>query len=78
MAKHLINPLLFVLSREEEPQVLTHLGTFLHRIAAVLIQFVEYPSATRILLHLQQRYHELHKSNGGQGERSGSSSCETP
>ena len=68
MAKHLINPLLLVLSREEEPQVLTHLGTFLHRIATVLIQFVEYPSATRVLLHLQQRYHELRKSNGGQGE----------
>jgi HEAT repeat protein len=71
MGKHLIDPLLFALSREEEPQVLTHLGTLLHRIAAVLIQFVEYPSATRILFHLQQRYHELHRSNGSHTERLG-------
>ena len=47
MAKHLIHPLLLVLSREEEPQVLTHLGTFLHRIATVLIQLRKVPRCVR-------------------------------
>ena len=68
MAKHLINPLLLALSREQDFKVLAPLGAFLHRIAALMIQFVEYASATRILLHLQQRHQDLHKADGSQGE----------
>jgi diguanylate cyclase (GGDEF)-like protein len=59
MAKTLENPLLLLLSQEEDPTVLSDLADFLHTLAKLLIQFAEYPLATRILLHLQNRYRKM-------------------
>jgi diguanylate cyclase (GGDEF)-like protein len=59
MAKYLEGPLLLVLSQEVDPKILKDLADFLHNLAMLLIQFAEYPIATRILLHLQHRYRKM-------------------
>jgi hypothetical protein len=64
MAKTLENPLLLLLSQEEDPTVLSDLANLLHHLAMLLVQFAEYPYATRILLHLQQRYRKLSAGDG--------------
>jgi diguanylate cyclase (GGDEF)-like protein len=64
MAKTLENPLLLLLSQEEDPTVLHDLANFLHNLAMLMIQFAEYPAATRILLHLQNRYRKISTADG--------------
>ncbi|MGD2125998.1 MAG: diguanylate cyclase [Desulfobacteraceae bacterium] len=66
LAKLLADPLLLVLSQEEDPMVLKDLANFLHQLATLLLQFVEYPAATRILLHLHRRRRKFLESDGEQ------------
>ncbi|MFH1124133.1 MAG: diguanylate cyclase, partial [Pseudomonadota bacterium] len=56
LARILAGPLLSILSQEEEPSVLKVLADLLHRVATILLQFIDYPLATRTLLHLQGRH----------------------
>jgi diguanylate cyclase (GGDEF)-like protein len=64
MAKHLERPLLLLLSQEVDPKILKDVAGFLHHLAMLLIQFAEYPAATRILLHLQHRYRKISAADG--------------
>ncbi|MBW1667456.1 MAG: diguanylate cyclase [Deltaproteobacteria bacterium] len=66
LAKFLVDPLILVLSQEDDPLVLKDLGDFLHRLVTVFLQFVEYPLATRILLNLRRRYREFLETDGDQ------------
>jgi len=59
LAKLLADPLLLVLSQEDDPTVLKDLANFLQHLSTLLLQFVEYPAATRILLHLHRRRRKL-------------------
>ena len=59
LAKLMVDPLLLVLSQEKDPAVLKDLANLLHNLSTLLLQFVEYPEATRILLHLHRRQRKL-------------------
>jgi diguanylate cyclase (GGDEF)-like protein len=59
LAKLLVDPLLIVLSQEKDPAVLKDLANYLHNLSTLLLQFVEYSKATRILLHLHRRQRKL-------------------
>ncbi len=58
-AKLLAEPLLNVLPEEKDPKVFREIASLLHRVSVVLIQFLQYPLASRILLNLQARQKEL-------------------
>jgi HEAT repeat protein len=47
-----------------DPKILKDVAGFLHHLAMLLIQFAEYPAATRILLHLQHRYRKIGAADG--------------
>jgi hypothetical protein len=59
LAKLLVDPLLLVLSQEKDPAVLKDLANLLHGLSTLLLQFVEYSKASRILLHLHRRQQKL-------------------
>jgi diguanylate cyclase (GGDEF)-like protein len=67
LAKLLVDPLLLVLSQEKDPAVLKDLANLLHNLSTLLLQFVEYPKATRILLHLRRRQRKLLEAGSEQG-----------
>ncbi len=58
-AKLLAGPLLNVFPQEKDPKVFREIASLLHRVAVVLIQFLQYPLASRILLNLYARQKEL-------------------
>ncbi|MBW2030308.1 MAG: diguanylate cyclase [Deltaproteobacteria bacterium] len=58
-ARFLVDPLILVLSQEDDLLVLKDLAGFLHRLVTLFLQFTEYPFATRILLNLRRRYREF-------------------
>ncbi len=62
LAKLMAGPLLVVFSQEEDPVILRELANLLHRLTTILLQFSEYASASRILLHLAGRYRKLLKA----------------
>jgi len=59
LAKLLAGPLLLAFSNEKDPVIVRELTALLHKLTTILIQFVEYPTGSRILLHLHQRHREL-------------------
>jgi diguanylate cyclase (GGDEF)-like protein len=66
LAKLLAEPLLLLFSKEEDPIVVRELTTLLHQLNTILIQFLEYPTASRILLHLHRRHRQLVESSAEQ------------
>jgi HEAT repeat protein len=68
-AKLLANPLLNIFLEEKDPQITREIASLLHRMAAVLIQFVQYPLASRILLSLQQRQNQLEEVEDPSSQR---------
>jgi HEAT repeat protein len=59
LAKLLAEPLLLLFHKEQDPVVVRELASLLHQLSTILIQFLEYPTASRILLHLQRRHRQL-------------------
>jgi diguanylate cyclase (GGDEF)-like protein len=59
LAKLMASPLLIVFAQEKDPIILRELANLLHRLATTLIQFGEYPTASRILLNLHRRHGQL-------------------
>jgi len=66
LAKLLAEPLLLLFSKEQDPVVVRELATLLHQLSTILIQFLEYPTASRILLHLHRRYRQLAETSAEQ------------
>jgi HEAT repeat protein len=52
-------PLLAAFSHEDNPDVIAEMAALFDRMLTILIQFVEYPMAGRVLSHLQKRQREL-------------------
>jgi diguanylate cyclase (GGDEF)-like protein len=52
-------PLLSAFSDEDNPDVIAEMAALFDRMLTILIQFVEYPTAGRVLSHLQKRQREL-------------------
>ena len=59
LAKVMIDLLLLVFSREDDPILIRELANLLHQLNTILLQFGEYPAASQILLHLHRRHREL-------------------
>jgi HEAT repeat protein len=66
LAKLLTEPLLLLFSKEQDPVVVRELAGLLQQLSTILIQFVEYPTASRILLHLIRRYRQLVETSAEQ------------
>jgi diguanylate cyclase (GGDEF)-like protein len=66
LAKVLADPLLLLFSKEQDPVVVRELASLLHQLSIILIQFLEYPTASRILLHLHRRHRQLVGMSGEQ------------
>jgi diguanylate cyclase (GGDEF)-like protein len=66
LAKLLAEPLLLLFSKEQDPIVVRDLATLLHQLSTILIQFLEYPTASRILLHLHRRLRQLAETSAEQ------------
>ncbi|MGA1871323.1 MAG: diguanylate cyclase [bacterium] len=63
-AKLVFSPLLEKFDEEKEPTLIAVMGTLLNRIVSILVQFMEYPQAARILFHLHKRYREFKHESG--------------
>jgi hypothetical protein len=61
-AKLLADPLLNVLPEEKDPKIIREIASLLQRVSVVLIQFLQYPLASRILLNLQVRRKQLEEA----------------
>lgn len=61
-AKLLADPLLAAFEEEKDSEILREIAALLHRMATILLQFAEYPLASRILLHLSNRQRQLEES----------------
>lgn len=59
--KVLIRPLLAELAKEKEPETIAAMASLLNSSVRALIQYVEYPLASKVLTYLQNRYHKLKK-----------------
>ncbi len=59
--KVLVSPLLAELTKEEEPKTISIMASLLNSSVRALIQYVEYPLASKVLTYLQNRYHKLKK-----------------
>ena len=59
--KVLVSPLLAELAKEKEPETITAMVSLLNSSVRALIQYVEYPLASKVLTYLQNRYHKLKK-----------------
>ena len=66
LAKLLAEPLLLLFSKEQDPVVVRELASLLHQLTTILIQFLEYPTASRILLHLHRRHRQLAETSAEQ------------
>jgi diguanylate cyclase (GGDEF)-like protein len=58
-ARMLAGPLLAALSKEDNPYAIEEMAALLSSMISILIQFVEYRTAARILSHLRRRQREL-------------------
>ncbi|MBW1999116.1 MAG: diguanylate cyclase [Deltaproteobacteria bacterium] len=67
-AKLLAGPLLGAFSKEEDPDLTLEMAALLNQLVTLLIQFVEYPTAARILSHLRRRQKEFEDSRHSQGQ----------
>jgi HEAT repeat protein len=68
-AKLLSHPLLGIFQEEKDPKITRDISSLLHRMSALLIQFVQYPLAGRILLNLQQRQKQLEEAGDPYSQR---------
>ncbi|MGD0625865.1 MAG: diguanylate cyclase [Thermodesulfobacteriota bacterium] len=68
-AKLLAEPLGVVLDGEKDSKILREIAALLHHMATNLIQFAEYPLASRILLHLRRRIQQLEEDKDLQAQR---------
>jgi diguanylate cyclase (GGDEF)-like protein len=68
-AKLLADPLQGVLDGENDPKILREIAALLHRIATSLIQFAEYPLASRILSHLRKHIQQLEEDKDLHAQR---------
>jgi len=59
LAKILSDPLLVALAEETDPNILRQIAFVLYQMSTQLIQFAEYPLASRILLNLHSRHRKL-------------------
>jgi len=59
--KVLVSPLLAELIKEKEPEIIAIMVSLLNSSVKALIQYVEYPLASKVLTHLQNQYHKLKK-----------------
>ncbi len=59
LAKLLADPLLLSFAKERDPKILRDMASLLHRMGTHLIQFADYPLASRLFLRLHQRYQQL-------------------
>jgi HEAT repeat protein len=57
--KVLFSPLLAEFAKEKEPKVFSSMATLFNSVVRTLIEFVEYPLASKVLTHLQNRYQKL-------------------
>ncbi|MBW2063949.1 MAG: diguanylate cyclase [Deltaproteobacteria bacterium] len=67
-AKILAEPLLGAFSKEEDPDLTLEMAALLNQMVTLLIQFVEYPTAARILSHLRRRQKKLEDSRHSQAQ----------
>jgi diguanylate cyclase (GGDEF)-like protein len=68
-AKLLSHPLLTVFKEEKDPKITREIASFLHRLATLLVQFTQYPLASRILLSLHQRQKQLEEAKDPYSQR---------
>jgi diguanylate cyclase (GGDEF)-like protein len=68
-AKLLSHPLLGIFREEKDPKITREISSLLHRMSTLLIQFVQYPLAGRILLNLQQRQRQLEDAGDPYAQR---------
>jgi diguanylate cyclase (GGDEF)-like protein len=57
--KVLFSPLLAEFDKEKEPKVFSSMASMFNSVVRTLIEFVEYPLASKVLTHLQNRYQKL-------------------
>ncbi len=62
LAKLVAGPILSFFTQEKDPKIIMEIAPLLHRMATTLIEFGEYPVASRFLLHLQMRHEEFQES----------------
>jgi HEAT repeat protein len=68
-SKVLVAPMRAVFEEEKDSKVLREIASLLHRMATVLMQFAEYPTASRILAHLSKRHRLLEESKDPHAQR---------
>lgn len=61
-AKLVADPLLLFFLDEGDPKIIVQIAAILHRMATNLIDFGQYPLASRYLLHIQMRQEQLEES----------------
>jgi len=66
--KPLTAPLLAAFSKEENPDVIEEMAAILSRMVTILIQFVEYRIAARILSHLRKRQRQMEEVKDSQAQ----------
>ncbi len=55
----LISPLLAEFAKEKEPKVFSSMASLFNSVVRTLIEFVEYPLASKVLTHIQNRHQKL-------------------
>ena len=68
-ARVLAEPMRAVLEEEKDSKILREIASLLHRMASILMQFAEYPLASRILAHLSRRHRQLEGSKDPHAQR---------
>jgi HEAT repeat protein len=68
-AKVLAEPVRAVFEEEKDSKILREIASLLHRMASILMQFAEYPLASRILAHLSNRHRQLEGSKDPHAQR---------
>ncbi len=68
-AKLLSHALLGIFQEEKDPKISRDISSLLHRMSALLIQFLQHPLAGRILLNLQQRQKQLEEARDPYSQR---------
>jgi len=68
LAKALIKPLLAEFDREKELKAFVSMASLLNMVVRTLIEFVEYPLASKVLARVKKRYRKLRKSRNSQAQ----------
>ena len=67
-ARMLAGPLLAAFSKEDNPYMIEEMAALLSSMVGILIQFVEYRTASQILSHLRRRQRELEEVKDSQAQ----------